>query len=200
MIPEGHRLALERRGFVLLPAVVPIGQCARLVDRLEQLYASEGDQAGSEFRQEPGARRLANLVDKDHPGDPLLAACIDHPTLVPYVAAVIGDRFKLSSLNARSANPGNQSVQPLHADGGAVHDPRGFWVCNLLLMLDDFNADNGALRTLRRPSASFDAREAGSRRGARARGGDSLAGHLTPTTDPGPLGNPADSLVFPEGG
>jgi ectoine hydroxylase-related dioxygenase (phytanoyl-CoA dioxygenase family) len=148
MIPEGHRLALERRGFVLLPAVVPIGQCARLVDRLEQLYASEGDQAGSEFRQEPGARRLANLVDKDHPGDPLLAACIDHPTLVPYVAAVIGDRFKLSSLNARSANPGNQSVQPLHADGGAVPDPRGFWVCNLLLMLDDFNADNGALRVV----------------------------------------------------
>ena len=148
MIPEGHRQALYRRGFVQLPAVLPIGQCARLVDRLEQLYASEGEQAGSEFRREPGARRLANLVDKDRPGEPLLAACIDHPALVPYVAAVIGDRFKLSSLNARSANPENQSVQPLHADGGALPDARGFWVCNLLLMLDDFTADNGALRVV----------------------------------------------------
>ena len=148
MIPEGHRQALERLGFVQLPAVFAISHCARLLDRLEQLYASEGEQAGSEFRQEPGARRLANLVDKDRPGDPLFADCIDHPSLVPYVAAVIGDRFKLSSLNARSANPENRSVQPLHADSGALPDARGFWVCNLLLMLDDFTADNGALRVV----------------------------------------------------
>jgi hypothetical protein len=146
MIPEGHRQALERQGFVQLPAVLPLRLCGRLVDRLEQLYTAEGAQAGSEFRQEPGARRLANLVDKDTPGDPLFASCIDHPALVPYVAAVIGDRFKLSSLNARSANPGNHQVQPLHADGGAVPDARGYWVCNLLVMLDDFTADNGALR------------------------------------------------------
>jgi ectoine hydroxylase-related dioxygenase (phytanoyl-CoA dioxygenase family) len=148
MMSDWHRESLDRRGFVQLPAALPIARCARLVDRLEQLYASEGERAGSEFRQEPGARRLANLVDKDRPGDPLFASCIDHPGLVPYVAAVIPDRFKLSSLNARSANPGNQTVQPLHADGGALPDARGFWVCNLLLMLDDFTADNGALRVV----------------------------------------------------
>jgi Phytanoyl-CoA dioxygenase (PhyH) len=148
MIPEAHRQALDYQGFVQLPGVLPLSLCARLLDRLEQLYAAEGDRAGSEFRQEPGARRLANLVEKDLPGDPLFAACIDHPALVPYVAAVIGDRFKLSSLNARSANPENGAVQPLHADGGAVPDARGFWVCNLLLMLDDFSADNGPLRVV----------------------------------------------------
>jgi hypothetical protein len=148
MIPEGHHRALDRRGFVQLPGALPLRLCGRLLDRLEALYAAEGERAGSEFRQEPGARRLANQVDKDLAGDPLFAGCIDHPALVPYVAAVIGDRFKLSSLNARSANPENAEVQPLHADGGALPDTRGFWVCNLLVMLDDFTADNGALRVV----------------------------------------------------
>src|SRR5688500_14583756 len=63
MIPEEHRRALDHLGFVQLPGALPLQLCARLVDRLEQLYQIEGDRAGSEFRQEPGARRLANLVD-----------------------------------------------------------------------------------------------------------------------------------------
>lgn len=148
MIPEAHRRALAERGFLALPGALPADLCRRLVERLEALYRAEGERAGSEFRQEPGARRLANLVDKDADGESLFAGCIDHPALVPYVAAVIGDRFKLSSLNARSANPHNGEVQPLHADGGALPDARGFWVCNLLVMLDEFTAENGALRVV----------------------------------------------------
>jgi hypothetical protein len=143
MIPEDHRRALDERGFLLLPQAVA-GEAPALRDRLEQLWAAEGAAAGAEFRQEPGARRLANLVDKD----PLFAAAIDRADLLPYVGAVIGDRFKLSSLNARSANPGDSADQPLHADGGALPDARGFWVCNLLFMLDDFTPDNGALRVV----------------------------------------------------
>ena len=33
-------------------------------ERVEALWAEEGDAAGSEFLLEPGTRRLANLVDK----------------------------------------------------------------------------------------------------------------------------------------
>ena len=117
---------------------------ARVVDRLEELFAAEGEDAGREFKQEPGARRLANLLDKD----PLFAECMVLAPLLDYVAAVLRDRFKLSSLNARSANPNNGLDQPLHADGGALPDERGAWVCNLLWMLDDFHADNGALRVV----------------------------------------------------
>ena len=32
--------------------------------RIDELFAEEGARAGSEFKQEPEARRLANLVDK----------------------------------------------------------------------------------------------------------------------------------------
>ena len=141
---------LDQEGYLILPGVIGPELRARLLARLEEQFAREGEAAGSEFKQEPGARRLANLVDKD----PLFAGCIDRPELLPFVAAVIpadpavrdGWNFKLSSLNARSADPGASFDQPLHADGGALPDQRGFWVCNLLFMLDDFTADNGALR------------------------------------------------------
>jgi ectoine hydroxylase-related dioxygenase (phytanoyl-CoA dioxygenase family) len=68
------------------------------------------------------------------------------PEILTYIEAVLGPRFKLSSLNARSANPQSDSLQPLHADVGAIADERGFWVCNTVWMLDDFTLENGALR------------------------------------------------------
>ncbi len=144
VIPESHRQALDQLGYVKLPGAVAPAVRERLVARMEELFAEEGERAGSEFKQEPGARRLANLVDKD----PLFADCIAWPQLLAYVAAVLGERFKLSSLNARSASPGNGVDQPLHADGGSLPDAQGSWVCNLLWMLDDFHADNGALRVV----------------------------------------------------
>jgi hypothetical protein len=144
MIPESQRRALDELGFLKLEGVVSEPVRQRLVARMEELFEQEGESAGSEFKQEPGARRLANLVDKD----PLFADCIAWPQLLAYVAVVLGERFKLSSLNARSANPGNGIDQPLHADGGSLPDEHGFWVCNLLWMLDDFQSDNGALRVV----------------------------------------------------
>jgi ectoine hydroxylase-related dioxygenase (phytanoyl-CoA dioxygenase family) len=59
---------------------------------------------------------------------------------------VLGARFKLSSLNVRSADPYSASDQPLHADSGAVADERGYWVANSVWMLDDFTPENGATR------------------------------------------------------
>jgi phytanoyl-CoA dioxygenase PhyH len=143
-LESDQRRQLRDLGYLTLRGAISPELRARVVDRLEALYAHEGEQAGSEFKQEPGARRLANLVDKD----PLFAECIALPALLACVQAVIGDRFKLSSLNARSANPHNGIDQPLHADGGALPDARGSWVCNTLWMLDDVSPENGALRVI----------------------------------------------------
>ena len=93
----------------------------RLVDRIEALFAEEGDAAGAEFKQEPGARRLANLVDKGA----VFVDCILEPRVLALVGHVLGPRFKLSSLNARAADPGEAAAQPLHADVGAVADELG---------------------------------------------------------------------------
>jgi hypothetical protein len=144
MLSEEHRRQLDQAGFVLLPQVIPAALGRRVLEAVEALFAREGDRAGSEFKQEPGARRLANLVDKH----PVFADCIVMPALLAAVGHVLGDRFKLSSLNARSANPHNGHDQPLHTDGGALPDDRGFWVANTLWMLDDFTADNGPLRVI----------------------------------------------------
>jgi ectoine hydroxylase-related dioxygenase (phytanoyl-CoA dioxygenase family) len=141
--PE-QKQQLSQQGYLRVEGAIAPELRGRVLERLETLYAAEGDRAGSEFKQEPGARRLANLVDKD----PLFAECITVPRLLACVQHVIGERFKLSSLNARSANPHNGLDQPLHADGGALPDQRGSWVCNALWMLDDVSPDNGALRVV----------------------------------------------------
>src|SRR6267142_162190 len=106
---------LDEVGFIVL-ADFFVNMLAPLRARIDAIFAEEGDRAGSEFKQEPGCRRLANLVDK---GD-IFRQVIRHPRLMPYVRRVLGDRFKLSSLNVRSVDPFWTKSQPLHADMAAV--------------------------------------------------------------------------------
>ncbi len=143
-IPEEHRRELDERGFVRLPGFIAPTRRRRLVERIEALFAEEGDHAGGEFKQEPGARRLANLVDKGE----VFVECVVEPEVLEYVGHVLGPALKLSSLNARSADPRNEETQPLHVDAGAIPDERGFWVCNTVWMLDDFTSENGAVRMI----------------------------------------------------
>ncbi len=70
------------------------------------------------------------------------------PEVLAGVRHVLGDEIKLSSLNARSADPGSDAGQPLHVDMGAVPDDAGYWVCNTVWMLDDFTPENGATRMI----------------------------------------------------
>ncbi len=135
---------LDTLGYVVLPEFAPAALLTRLRERLQTLFAEEGEAAGSEFRQEAGAQRLANLVDK---GEVFFRA-IAEPLILELAGHVLGGDFKLSSLNARSANPLNNSSQPLHADGGGIADERGYWVCNAVWMIDEFTAENGAIRAV----------------------------------------------------
>jgi ectoine hydroxylase-related dioxygenase (phytanoyl-CoA dioxygenase family) len=136
--------SLDADGFVVLEDFMGAVLLARLREAVERLFAEEGESAGIEFKLEPGCRRLANLVDK---GD-VFRAVIVLPSLLEYVRHVLGPDIKLSSLHARSVNPNSERAQPLHADMSAIADERGPWVCNTLWMLDDFTADNGALRVV----------------------------------------------------
>src|SRR4029079_16700197 len=99
-ISTDEALQLDEIGFLVLPGFFN-DLLAPLQSRIEEIFAAEGDRAGSEFRQEPGCRRLANLVDK---GD-IFQQVVAHPRLMPYLRHVLGDQFKLSSLNVRSVNP-----------------------------------------------------------------------------------------------
>ncbi len=134
--------ALDRDGYVVLKNFMGRPFLDEVRDRVEQLFAEEGSRAGSEFKQEPQTRRLANLVDKGE----VFGRAIAIPEILQHVGEVLGPEFKLSSLNVRSADPHSDWVQPLHADMGAVPDERGYWVCNTVWMLDDFTTENGAIR------------------------------------------------------
>ncbi len=146
MLAQSDKQQLDELGYLVLPGFVPPPTLEALRDRVESLWATEGDDAGSEFRPEPGTRRLANLVDKGA----IFAELVVMPDLLECIEHVIGPGYKLSSLNARSTNPHNGDSQPWHADAGAIVDERGYWVCNSVWMLDDFTAENGATRMIPR--------------------------------------------------
>jgi ectoine hydroxylase-related dioxygenase (phytanoyl-CoA dioxygenase family) len=142
-VHEEHKRQLDEVGYVVLDGLMGQDLMRALRQRIDELLAEEGDRAGSEFRTEAHAHRLANLVDKGE----VFQRAIAHPEVLEGVRHVLGQP-KLSSLNARSADPQSDAGQPLHVDMAAVPDERGYWVCNTIWMLDDFTPDNGATRVV----------------------------------------------------
>lgn len=139
---------LDRLGYTVLPEVIPSTFLSALNQRIDELFQIEGAAAGSEFKQEQGCRRLANLINKGS----VFADAVSLPAILSLVKHVLGE-VKLSSLNVRSVNPvdpnqNGEPRQPLHADMGAIRDERGYWVCNVLWMLHDIHIDNGPLRVI----------------------------------------------------
>src|SRR5688500_7841454 len=128
MLTDEHKRGLDDDGFVVLEGVMGGGLLAGLRARILELFVSEGAQAGSEFRTEAHAHRLANLVDKGE----VFRRAIAAPAVLAAVKHVLGPALKLSSLNARSADPHADAGQPLHVDMAAIPDARGYWVCNTI--------------------------------------------------------------------
>jgi Phytanoyl-CoA dioxygenase (PhyH) len=143
-VTDGERSQLDEQGFVVLEDCMGGDLLRALRERIAELFALEGDRAGHEFRAEAHAHRLANLVDKGE----VFRRAIVLPRVVECVRHVLGGQVKLSSLNARSADPNGEVPQPLHVDMSAIPDDKGNWVCNAVWMLDEFTAENGATRVI----------------------------------------------------
>lgn len=143
-LSERQREQLKQGGYTVLRGFMDTGFLEELTKATEQQFASEGEKAGAEFKQEEGCRRLANLVDKGE----VFQSVVSEPKVLEAIGQVLGPEFKLSSLNARSVNPQTDVAQPLHADMAAVPDEQGNWVCNVIWMLDDLTPENGAPRII----------------------------------------------------
>lgn len=142
MLSSEQKRFLDEQGYLILPDFFDADFLAAARRRIGELFESEGDQAGSEFRAEPQTLRLANCVDKGE----IFERTVSDARLLEGVEAVLGPEYKLSSLNVRSANPHSDWVQPLHCDTGAVADALGNIVCNTIWMIDNFTTENGATR------------------------------------------------------
>src|SRR5437763_814640 len=96
---EDEKLQLDTEGYLVLEGLMDSGLLDSLRRRVEELFAEEGASAGTEFKLEPHARRLANLVDKGE----IFERVMQTPRILECMEHVLGPRFKLSSLNVRSA-------------------------------------------------------------------------------------------------
>ena len=104
---DADRRQLDEQGYLILPGLMTPTLLDALRRRMDELLAEEGERAGSEFKTEPGARRLANLVNKGEIFEQIKLM----PKVLEAVACVLGPKFKLCSLNARSADPHSESGQ-----------------------------------------------------------------------------------------
>jgi ectoine hydroxylase-related dioxygenase (phytanoyl-CoA dioxygenase family) len=139
-----HHADLEEKGFTVLENFMDLEFLGRMVLRVEELFAEEERNPSPDFREEANTRRLKNLADKGE----VFWEAITSEEVLELVESVLGPEFKLSSLQVRSADPNSNSLQRLHADQNLLPDLRGYSVCNTLWMLDDFTANNGALRVI----------------------------------------------------
>src|ERR1044071_9218225 len=86
MLSEAQRGQLDDLGYLVLPGLMDASLLDELRRRTDELFAEEGERAGSEFKQEPGARRLANLVNKGRVFEEVILT----PLVLEAMAAVLG--------------------------------------------------------------------------------------------------------------
>ena len=108
MLSDFEKRQLDDEGYLVLPDLMSRELLHELRARIEELFAAEGAAAGSEFKQEPNARRLANLVNKGE----VFERAILTPEVLECMEHVLGPEFKLSSLNVRVADPYSDCSQP----------------------------------------------------------------------------------------
>ncbi len=149
MLSKDEIQNLERDGYLNLGQLLSPSEVQQVNQRIDELISEEGKNAGSELFEskyirhpkELGADRLADLVNKGEIFDQFYT----HPKVLAAISSVLGDKYKLSSLNYRAARPG-KGLQKLHVDYGNAVPENGYKVCNTIWLLDDFVEDNGATR------------------------------------------------------
>ena len=140
-LSSAEKAQLEAAGYLILHDILSATQLQRFRLRLDQIHGEEGDRAGLEVNQEPGAPRLANLYNKD----PIFEICCTTPRVLAAVAHMLQRDFKTNSLNARYPLQG-QGLQGLHADFGEAVEPGDYYNCNSFWLIDPFTGHNGSAR------------------------------------------------------
>jgi hypothetical protein len=135
-LPADAADSLATRGFVVLPSPLSPEEVARL----QAAYDAACAQAVPEdVRVGRASTRVTDFVNRG----PAFDWIYSWPPALDAAGRVVGGRFRLSAFHARTLHPG-ASAQELHVDVPRTSDA---WpMLGLILMVDEFRADNGATR------------------------------------------------------
>jgi hypothetical protein len=134
-LPQDAARRLDDRGFVVLPGPAIPGGPARLAEAYDRAV-STADPADVSVRS---STRVLDFVNRGPPFDGLYI----HPPVLAACCRVIGRPFKLSTMLARTLEPG-APAQPLHVDVRRHAD--GWPLVGFIVMVDAFHPGNGATR------------------------------------------------------
>jgi ectoine hydroxylase-related dioxygenase (phytanoyl-CoA dioxygenase family) len=135
---------LRSQGYTMLHGLVRPEQVAALRAALETVYRDEAHVPRQ--TAEPGCLRGYNLVRRAA----LFREALQKPEVVALAEAMLGSDCILHSFESRSALPGG-GQQSLHRDMPFVENIA--LSVNVVWMLDDFTAENGATRVVPRSHA-----------------------------------------------
>lgn len=137
-LPASAAASLDQTGFVVLPgpfSAEQIEAVANAYDTEVQLAAPDDVRVGST------STRVTDFVNRGPAFDRLYV----YPPLLDAAALVVGRRFRLSSLHARTLRVG-AAVLDIHVD--VERDSLDWPLLGFILMIDAFGPDNGATRFL----------------------------------------------------
>jgi hypothetical protein len=128
--------ALETEGFVVLPGPFASSEIGALQTAYDAAAAAA---APEDIRRGSTSTRISDFVNRDAIFDRIYT----WPAALDAARHVVGLHFRLSAFHARTLHP-NAPAQELHVDVPQTSDA---WpMLGLILMADEFRADNGATR------------------------------------------------------
>jgi ectoine hydroxylase-related dioxygenase (phytanoyl-CoA dioxygenase family) len=136
VLPSAADQELHDIGFVVIPGPVVQARLSELIAAYDAAVLAAHPDDVSNGRSTTRVHDFVNRgpeFDELYVYRPILAAC----------CSIIGQPFKLSTMLARTVNPGS-SAQTLHVD--FRRDADGWPMVGFIIMVDEFRSDNGSTR------------------------------------------------------
>ena len=134
-IQEDVAQRLNDVGYVVVTGAVVGDKCAELAE-VYDTAVREADPSDVSIKS---STRVSDFVNRGPAFDQLYL----YPPLLAACCQVIGQPFKLSTMHSRTLNPG-AATEALHVD--FARDSDGWPMVGFIIMIDEFNQDNGATR------------------------------------------------------
>jgi hypothetical protein len=137
-LSPGVATQLRDIGFVVVPGPVIPGGCKQLSDAYDRAVSS-ADHADVHTGKTNSSTRINDFVNRGTEFDGIYI----HPPLLTACCEILGGPFKLSGMCARTVHPA-APAERLHVD--AERGNNGWPLVGCILMVDDFDTENGATR------------------------------------------------------